>query len=201
MTLEVLAQDQRFDSQLALVREHWRAVRHFWLDDPDVPAARKLRSELPRDFWIGAGMPGLATIKLTGAGRFDFAEDGRTALIVACYDGLPGLLDANSGAHVEALLDLVAVDLDHPDRYWRRRGEALVLGAAYLDIAGQEGAPVPVFRNPLSWLRSAGAGVVLLDWAWARGLLLDLELVAEDLDLGDRLQAALMPSILVMEAA
>ncbi|MCZ6542525.1 MAG: hypothetical protein O6768_02555, partial [Planctomycetota bacterium] len=30
--------------------------------------------------------------------------------------------------HVEELRDLVAVDLDHPDRFWRRRGEALLLG-------------------------------------------------------------------------
>ena len=201
MTLEVLATDQRFDSQLQLVREHWAAVRHLWLDDPDVPAARKLRSSLPRDFWIGAGMPGLATIKLTGAGRFDFAEDGRTALIVACYDGLPGLLDANAEAHVEHLVDLVAVDLDHPERHWRRRGGALVLGATFLEIAGQVLEPVPVFRNPLTWLRSGGAGVVVLDWGWVPDLLLGFDLIAEDVDLGERLEDALKPNIWIGRAA
>ena len=101
---------------------------------------------------------------------------------------------ANPAAHVEHLVDLVAVDLNHPDRFWRRRGKALILGAAYLEIARQEGEPVPVFSTPLSWFRSGGAGVVVLDWGWARDLLLDLELVAEDLDLGDRLEDTVKPS-------
>ncbi len=75
------------------------------------------------------------------------------------------------------------------------------MGAAYLEIAGYEGEPVPVFRSPISWLRSGGAGVVVLDWDWAFDLLLGHELVAEDIQLGNRLQGALMPSIWVMEAA
>ncbi len=96
---------------------------------------------------------------------------------------------------------MVAVDLDYPDRFWRRRGKALVLGNAYLEIAGQEGEPVPVFSNPLSWLRSGGAGIVVLDWDYARDLLLDHELIAEDVELGNRLEAALRPSIWVMGVA
>ena len=127
-----------------------------WLDDPDLPAARKLRAGLPRDFWIGTGMPGLATVKLTGAGRFEFADSGLTALIVPCYDGLPCLLDANPERHVEELRDLVAVDVDHPDRYWRRRDDALVLGSAYLGLAGQH-------RLERRRLRRGGADAASLD--------------------------------------
>ena len=201
LTLETLATDQHFDSQINLVREHWTAVRHLWLDNPDVLAARKLCSELPEEFYIGAGMPGLATIKPTANGLFEFAVDGLTAVIIPCYDTVPGILDANPAAHVEHLVDLLAVGLGRPDRYWRRRGEALILGAAYLDIAGHEGAPVPVFRNPVTWLRSGGAGVEVLDWVWVPDLLLGFDLIAEDVDLGNRLEAALKPAIWVMGAA
>ncbi len=127
MTLETLAEAERFDSQIALLREHCASVRYFWLEDPDVPAARKLRSERPEEFYIGAGMPGLAPIRPTRDGRFEFADDGRGAVIIPCYDTIPGMLDANAERHVEHLVDLVAVDVDHPERFWRRRGEALVL--------------------------------------------------------------------------
>ncbi len=195
MTLEALATDQRLDSQIALLRQHWRAVQRYWLDDPDIPAARKLRAELPEEFYVGCGMPGLANIRPTRDGHFEFAEDGRPAIIVPSYDTIPGMLDANPERHVEHLVDLVAVDIDRPDRFWRRRGEALVLGAAYLDIAGHEGEPVPVYRNPMTWLRAGGAGIVVLDWNYARDILLDHELIAEDLALGEQLEAALKPDI------
>ncbi len=199
-SFETLAQDQRFDSQIALVKEHWPAVRHLWLEDPDVPAARKLRSELPEEFYIGAGMPGLATIG-EFADRFEFTEDGRSAIIIPAYNTIPGNLDANAERYVAELVDLVAVDVDQPDHFWRRRREALVLGAAYLEIARQEGEPVPVFKTPLSWLRSGGAGVVVLDWDWACDLLLGFDLIAEDLELGAQLETVLRPDIWVMEAA
>ncbi len=200
VTLETLAEAERFDRQLALVREHWTSVRHLWLDNPGVPAARKLRADLPQDFYVGAGMPGLATVTECGH-RFEFAEDGRTAGIIPAFDAIPGILDANPERHVEHLVDLVAVDLDRPDRFWRRRGESLVLGSAYLDLAADFGEPVPVFRNPMSWLRSGGAGIVVLDWNYVSDLLLGHELIAEDLELGIQLEAAVAPSILVMEAA
>ncbi len=199
--LDTMCAEIAFEQRLDLVREHWPPVRHLWLEDPDVPAARKLRSELPAGFYIGAGMPGLAPIRPIRGGRFEFTEDGRAAVIIPAYDTIPGLLDASAERHVEHLVDLVAVDLDRPERHWRRRGEALVLGAAYLDIAAHEGEPVPVFKTPLSWLRSGGAGVVVLDWSWAREVLVNHELIAEDVELGNRLEAALKPEIWVMEAA
>ncbi len=171
-TLEALAEDQRFDNQLELVRQHWAAARRLWIDNPNPLKVARLGPDLAPDFIFDAGMPGLATIRPTRDDRFEFAEDGLTAVIVPCYDTIPGILDANPGRHVEELRDLVAVDLDRPDRYWRRRGEALVLGAAYLEIARQECEPITVFKNPMSWLGSAGAGIVVLDLDWARNLLL-----------------------------
>ena len=201
MTLEALASDQHFDRQLALVREHWDAVRHLWIDSAVPAAVVRIRSHLHDDFLLGCGMPGIADIKPARDGLFEFTKDGLTAVIIPAYDTIPGNLDANPEAHLEHLVDLVAVDVDHPERFWRRRGKALVLGAAYLEIAGQEGEPVPVFSNPMSWLRSAGAGVVVLDWDWARYLLLGHELIAETLVLGERLETALKPSISIGRAA
>jgi len=198
VTLEALVQDHRFDRQLQLVDEHWCAVRRLWL--VDVNAAR-IKSDLPEDFLLGCGMPGIASIKPTTGGKFEFTEDGLTAVIVPVYDTIPGNLDANPERHVEHLIDLVAVDLDCPDRFWRRRGETVVMGNAFLEIAGQEGEPVPVFKNPLTWLRAGGAGIVVLDWDWARDLLLDHALVAEDLDLGAALEGVLKPDIWVRGAA
>ena len=197
--------DHRHEAQLQLVREHWSAVRRLWLGASELPDVGKLRSNLPVDFWIGCGMPGLATVTPTQRHRFQFTEDGEgeitPSIIIPCYDCIPGNLDANPERHVDELRDLVAIDLDRPDRHWRRRGESLVLGTAFLEIARQEVEPVPVFKNPLSWLRAGGAGVCILDWDYARDLLLDHELIAEDIDLGDRLAAALKPDIWVMEAA
>ena len=77
----------------------------------------------------------------------------------------------------------------------------MVLGNAYLEIAGETCAPVPVFSNPMSWLRAAGAGICILDWDYARDLLLDHELIAEDLGLGAALEDALEPHIWIREAA
>ena len=194
-SLELLVAQGRFDHQLALVRAHWASVRRLWLTDSGPDPGAKLRSELPPEFWIGCGMPGIATIRPTYNGRFEFVEGGLTAIILPAYDTIPGLVGTRAERHVEELRDLVAVDLNHPDCFWRRRGEALVLGNAFLEISDQEGEPVPVFKTPLSWLRAAGRGLVLLDWDWAREVLTGLDLVAEDLALGEQLEAALKPDI------
>ncbi len=198
--LEKMVAEGRLDRQIAMVSEHWASVQRLWLA-PDPLKVARLGPELAPDFWFGAGMPGLAPVRQTRGDRFEFADNGKPAIVIPCYDTIPGLLDANPERHVEELRDLVAVDVDWPNRFWRRRGKALVLGAAYLEIAGQELEPVPVYRNPLTWLRSGGGGIVVLDWAYARDLLLDHVLIAEDVELGTRLEAALAPSILVMEAA
>ncbi len=197
-TLDSICGERAWAERLELVREHWASVRRLWLDSND---AARIKSDLPDDFLLGCGMPGLATVAEFADGCFEFTEDGQPAVIIPCYDTIPGMLGANPERHVEHLVDLVAVASDQPDQFWRRRGEALVLGSAFLGIAGQEGEPVPVFRNPMAWLQSGGAGIVVLDWDWAADLLLGFDLIAEDLDLGTRLEAALKPAIWIGRAA
>ena len=199
--LELMVAQGHFERQLALVSEHWTSVRRLWLGNSKFLDVRKLRSSLPDNFLQGVGMPGLATIRSARDGRFVFTENGLTALIIPAYDTIPGNVDANPIRHLEHLIDLVAVDLNRPDRFWRRRGEALVLGNAYLEIARQEREPVPVFKNPLSWLQAGGAGIMVLDWDYARDLLRDHDLIAEDLGLGDRLEVTLRPDIWIRGAA
>ena len=201
MDLGDIAAEGRGDRQLALVGEHWRSVRRLWLGDSELPAGGRFRSDLPNNFNLGCGTPGLANIRPTTGGHFEFADDGLTAIILPAYDTIPGLLGARAERHVEELRDLVAIDLDQPDRHWRHRGDAVVLGNAYLEIASETCAPVPVFKTPLSWLRAAGAGICILDWDCARDLLLDHELIAEDLDLGAALEDTLKSTIWIMEAA
>ena len=199
--IEQMVAEAHADRQLALVREHWRSCRRLWLDTPEPLRVARLGPDLAPDFWFGAGLPGLANIKPTRDSRFEFAESGRPAVILPAYDTIPGNLDVNPAAHVEHLVDLIAAYLDRPDQFWRRRGKAMILGTAFLECAGQEGEPVPIFKTPISWLRSGGAGIAILDWRMARELLLDHVLIAEDLALGDQLAAVLAPSIMVMEAA
>ena len=84
-TLEVRAADSRFDAQLDLVREHWGAVRCLWLGDSDLDPGADIRSQLPPEFWLSCGMPGLANIKATIENLFEFVDDGIPAVIVpAC---------------------------------------------------------------------------------------------------------------------
>ena len=199
--IEQMIAEGRTDRQLALVREHWAAARHLWLDTPEPLRAARLGDDLPPDFWFGTGLPGIDNILSICDGRFEFADNGRPAVIIPAYDCIPGMLDANAGRHVEELRDLVAVDPDRSDKFWRRRGEAVILGNAFLEIAGEISEPITVFKNPLTWLRSGGAGIVVLDWNYARDLLLDHELIAEDVELGERLEAALKPEIWIMGTA
>ena len=201
--IDQMIAEGRFDRQVELVGEHWSSCRHLWLEHAEPLRAARLGDDLDPHVWWGTGLPGLAPIKPIHNGRFEFVDvdAGREGLIVPCYDGLPGLLGTNPERHVAELHDLIAVDVNHPERFWRRRGEALILGWAYLEIAGQEREPVPVFKNPISWLRSGGAGITILDWNYARDLLLDRELIAEDVDLGTRLAATLKPAIWVMGEA
>ena len=96
--LKALIQDHHLDRQFELVGEHWSAVRRLWLGDTAVARANL---GLPEDFLLGVGMPGIADIRPTDDGRFEFTEDGLTALIIPAYDTIPGNLDADPEAHLE----------------------------------------------------------------------------------------------------
>jgi hypothetical protein len=62
-----------------------------------------------------------------------------------------------------ALIDLVAFDPTQPSRWQTLCGEGVMLGEAAYREAIFDGLELPVFRDPLRWLRSGGAGVFPLD--------------------------------------
>ncbi len=95
-------------------------------------------------------MVGMAPIEAHRGGLFDITDDGDLAVLlpVGEWDGLNWVLD-----------DIVAFYLDRPDRWWRRRGDADVLGT----VNGFEIEPRRLHKTPLDWLKSEGAGVCILD--------------------------------------
>jgi len=90
-----------------------------------------------------------------------------------------------------ALIDLVAFDPQNPDRWQTALSEGVMLGEAAYREALDDGLELPVFRNPLEWLRAAGAGVFPLDMTDFTGIVVGfpfLQLVGRDLDHGEDLQ-------------
>ncbi len=103
---------------------------------------------------------GLGVQRISTAGRlFGPSRGGFPAIILAIYDiGL-----------APDILDLLAVRVDTPDRWWSRLGEAgLILGEDRYLAAVSEGEAVRVFDSPVAWLQGDCGGCVFLDDVEAR---------------------------------
>lgn len=94
---------------------------------------------------------GIAPIETHGRGLYEPRDDGPLAVLVPCgfHDGLNWQLD-----------DVVAFFLDRPDRWWCRRGDAVLLG----DLQHFAIEPRRLHARPIDWLRDGGTGLCLLDW-------------------------------------
>ena len=197
VTLKATAAELAEEERWALFREYAATVRR--IEGRHLDHLMSLGA--PRDFWDNTGAPGVGSIRPLQDGSFEFAENGRSVAVLPVYDS-----ETPAWAPLEhrfdGLLDLLAFDPTRPDCWWLRRGQALLLGSIYVDLAIEAGCALPVYANPMSWLRANAEGVVILDWNAAPALLLDAgEFLAENLELGNRLEVALAPTILVMEAA
>lgn len=95
---------------------------------------------------------GMSPIETYRSGLFEIRDEGPPAVLLPCgiHDGLNW-----------QLADLVAFYLDQPDRWWRRRGDAGVLG----DLLHYSVKPRRLHLRPLDWLRDGGRGFSILDWA------------------------------------
>lgn len=91
-------------------------------------------------------------------GTFDFAEEGRNAIIVPA--GTTSPIDGGW----EDIFDLVAFRLDQPDLWWLRAGETL-LGESHLRDRFEDRRPARLVETPLDWLRAGGEAACVLDWA------------------------------------
>ena len=103
---------------------------------------------------------GLGVQRISTTGRlFEPSLEGFPTIILAIYEiGL-----------APDILDLLAVRVDIPDRWWSRLGEAgLILGEDRYLAAVSEGEAVRVFDSPVAWLRGGCGGCVFLDDVEAR---------------------------------
>ncbi len=197
VTLKETAAELAEEERWALFREYAATVRR--IEGRHLDHLMSLGA--PRDFWDNTGAPGVGSIRPLQDGSFEFAGNGRSVAVLPVYDSeTPAWAPLEH--RFEGLLDLLAFDPTQPDRWWLRHGQALLLGSIYVGLVLEAGCALPVYSNPMSWLRANAEGVVILDWNAAPALLLDAgEFLAENLELGNRLEVALAPTILVMEAA
>ncbi|MDQ0395191.1 hypothetical protein [Labrys monachus] len=110
-----------------------------------------------------------ARVAFDRAGTFDIVtneEEGARALLFLCYD--------TSG---------VAADITA----WNPRTDRLALWLGAVVGPGEDeilrprlGAPLPVYRDPLWWLRNDRRGIVVVDARKARGKLAGIAMQAED---------------------
>ena len=97
---------------------------------------------------------GVARIVATSDGLFEFHDDGEHAVIVP--EGVP------EWPGWDAIHDLIAFKRDRPDRWWRRRGDADLLGAS--NITPWRLSPPVIHETPLSWLLGGADGICIVDW-------------------------------------
>ena len=93
----------------------------------------------------------------------------------------------------DVIVDLVAFRARDPATWWHRTGNGVLLNPEALRRAEHFDDLLPVWSSPLSWLRSGGQGVVVLEWSahlpfWFAGV---NALACEDHALARRLEASL----------
>ncbi len=98
---------------------------------------------------------GIGHIVPHSSGLFEFHDDGDLGLIVP--EGEP---EVPGWAWID---DLIAFMPDNPSRWWRRRGEVDLLGAA--NITPWRLSPLVIYETPLSWLQAGADGICVVDWA------------------------------------
>ena len=97
---------------------------------------------------------GVARIVTTSDGLFEPHEDGEHALIVP--EGVP------EWPAWDEIYDLIAFKPDDPARWWRRRGDANLLGAS--NMTNWRLAPLCIHETPLSWLQAGADGICVINW-------------------------------------
>lgn len=116
---------------------NWRAYRA--LLSAGVPSAGLLRDG---DFTFG-----ITTAQTEVDGTWQPAEVGRRVVVVS--DGV----------------ELLAFQPASPLQWWRRFGAVSIFNASAIDRARQFNEMLPIFGDPLGWLRQGSQGVVIVDWS------------------------------------
>ena len=101
-------------------------------------------------------MIGVAEAETSPSGLYEPNDDGESILVVA--EGCP------AAPIWDTLDDLIAFKPQEPGRWWRRCGEAKILGA--YNVRSEPVFPLTIHETPLSWLRSGARGICIVDWSF-----------------------------------
>lgn len=124
-------------------------------------SAKRLTPECPSwsgfsvDEGLAVGGFGVAKITPFSSGLFEFEGNLPVVLIPVFWDG------SRFPRFDSDLIDLFAFRPSNPREWWLFRNDADMLGTTnglYL------GEPLIVHTDPVSWIRSKGKGVFVLDW-------------------------------------
>lgn len=149
---------------------------------------------------------GVARVRAQGD-TYEPDADGVEAVLIASFAAPPRLSDGRWRAP-NPVVDLIAFRPAEPARWWSRCGIVAALGEEMIGDFSDD--PVPVWRDPLAWLRSGAAGIcpVSPDPAAVRDVLLRLPgIVAEDVAHGREIERLMarhwnrLPPIYVAEPA
>jgi len=138
--------------------------------------------------YSGPSHVGVARADLSDEATYQPLDAGAPVLVV------PVGIQSESGWDV--IVDLVAFRARDPAKWWGRTGNGVLLNPEGLRRAEHFNELLPVWSSPLSWLRSGGQGVVVLEWSahlpfWFAGV---NALACEDHALARRLESALQAS-------
>ena len=115
-----------------------------------------------------AGISTMAAFRAGGLGVQRISTAGR--LFQPSPGGFPAIIiEIREIGLAPDTLDLLAVRIDTPDRWWSRFGEpGLILGEDHYLAAICEAKPVRIFDSPVAWLQGGCGGSVFLDDVEAR---------------------------------
>jgi hypothetical protein len=156
---------------------------------------------VPRHYlWGGSMRFGTAEI-ITSGTTYEPMPGGKRAFIVPAVPLRDDVFDDDVG-------DLIAWFPDNPSRWWHRFGLVPFLNFEAVERAAWFREPLSLWSTPLSWLRAAGKGAVILDNAvhlplWFGGI---TDIASEDIALARRIKRAMqqqerrLPAFHVLDA-
>ncbi len=147
------------------------------------------------------GIPLAAIIDRLGVARVsiensdcDLENGGTETIIVGCFVAPPRMPDGSWRSPNE-VVDLLVFRPAEPARWWLRCGIVAALGEEAMPNFSD--APVPVWRDPLAWLKSGAIGICPVDPdpASVRDVLLRLPSIdAEDVAHGREIESLMSRS-------
>lgn len=144
----------------------------------------------------GSSRVGIAEARTLGDRRYEPRPGGDRQFVVPIYP-LPSLWADD--CWLRGIPDLVAWQPNRPEAWWRRLGACPLLNPRAVDAALEADKPLKLWRTPLAYLRAAGEGAVVLEFAdeLRPDLAAVREIECETVALAERVERFLGPRIMV----